>query len=561
MYYLALASDYDGTLAHDGQISETTTASLKRLRESGRRLVMVSGRIVEELLTVCPQVELFDCVVAENGALIYWPQTRKSKPLCEPLPRRFVQELRARKVSPLQVGEVLAATWEPNEVVVLETIRDLGLDLHVVFNKGAVMILPSGFNKSTGLRAALEEMKLSPHNVVGIGDAENDHPFLDLCECSVAVGNALPAVKNRSDFVIEAPNGAAVSELIDHLIKDDLAVQRNPPRRLMSFGAGEGGRTAALPPHGARILICGPSGSGKSTLATALIEILLEREYQFCLIDPEGDYDEFEGAVVLGSARHAPEPEEIIKALENPTYNVIVNLLNIRLEERPQFLSRIAPIIQKLRHDTGRPHWIVLDETHHMLPAGSENPIFSVPDDSVLITTTPDNIDTDILRCIDIVIATEPAMITSFCKLVGETAPEELTIDNTEAVVWFRRGGAQPIRILRPKSDTSRLRHKRKYAEGELPEDRSFYFRGPQQKLNLRASNLMTFVQLGDGVDDETWDFHLHRGDYSRWITESLKDSSLAAEISEVEHANGMSARESRAQVRSAIERRYTAPS
>jgi HAD superfamily hydrolase (TIGR01484 family) len=560
MYYLALASDYDGTLAQDGRICEATTASLKRLRESGRKLVMVSGRIVEELLAVCPQIDLFDCVVAENGALIYWPQTRKTKPLCEPLPKRFVEELRARKVAPLQVGEVLAATWEPNEVAVLETIRDLGLDLHVVFNKGAVMILPSGLNKSTGLRAALQEMKLSPHNVVGIGDAENDHPFLDLCECSVAVGNALPAVKKRSDFVIEASHGAAVSELIDHLIRDDLAAQRNPPRRFMTFGAGEDGRTAALPPHGARILICGPSGSGKSTLATALIEMLLEQEYQFCLIDPEGDYDEFESAVVLGSSRHAPEPEEIIRALENPAYNVIVNLLNVRMEERPRFLSRLAPAIQKLRDDTGRPHWIVLDETHHMLPAGSENLVFTVPDDSVLITTTPDNIDTEILRCVDIVIATEPGMITSFCELVGETAPEETAIDGTEAVVWFRRDGAQPITILRPKADTSRLRHKRKYAEGELPEDRSFYFRGPQQKLNLRASNLITFVQLGDGVDDETWDFHLRRGDYSKWITESLKDNSLAGEISEVEHANGLSSHQSRAQVRSAIERRYTAP-
>jgi HAD superfamily hydrolase (TIGR01484 family) len=93
---------------------------------------------------------------------------------------------------------------------VLEVIKALGLELQVIFNKGAVMVLPSGTNKATGLKAALKEVGLKPEEVVGVGDAENDHAFLELCGCAVAVGNALPAVKDRAHLVTEATHGAGV---------------------------------------------------------------------------------------------------------------------------------------------------------------------------------------------------------------------------------------------------------------------------------------------------------------------------------------------------------------
>ena len=101
----------------------------------------------------------------------------------------------------------------------LETIRDLGLELQVIFNKGAVMVLPAGVNKASGLVAALDELGLSPHNVVGVGDAENDHAFLAACECAVAVANALPTIKERADHVTAGEDGDGVRELIDALIE------------------------------------------------------------------------------------------------------------------------------------------------------------------------------------------------------------------------------------------------------------------------------------------------------------------------------------------------------
>ncbi len=221
MRYTTLACDYDGTLAWEGAVDKETLAALERLRTSGRRLILVTGRELPDLMRVFPQFEIFERIVAENGALLYRPSTREEKLLGEEPPKPFVTALRSRGV-PLSVGRSIIATTTPHETAVVEVIRNLGLEYHVVFNKGSVMVLPSGVNKATGLNAALMELGLSPHNVVGVGDAENDHAFLALCECSVAVANALPMLKERADVVTKGTRGDGVRELIDELLEDDL---------------------------------------------------------------------------------------------------------------------------------------------------------------------------------------------------------------------------------------------------------------------------------------------------------------------------------------------------
>jgi hydroxymethylpyrimidine pyrophosphatase-like HAD family hydrolase len=222
MRYQALATDYDGTLAHDGRVSPTTAESLQAFLATGRGLVMVTGRELPELLEVCHCTDLFEWIVAENGALLYRPSTKEEKPLAEPPPPNFLKALAARKVDPVSVGRVIVATWEPHEKAVLEVIHELGIEWQVIFNKGAVMALPTGVNKATGLTAALEQMALSPHNVVAVGDAENDHSFLKMCAFSAAVSNALPAVKDTADLVTRADHGDGVSELIQAIIDNDL---------------------------------------------------------------------------------------------------------------------------------------------------------------------------------------------------------------------------------------------------------------------------------------------------------------------------------------------------
>jgi phosphoglycolate phosphatase (TIGR01487 family) len=218
--YQALATDYDGTLAHHGTVTADTLAAIGRLRASGKKLLLVTGRELDELKQVFPEIGLFDLVVAENGALLYWPQNGQMKQLGEPAPPEFAERLRARDV-PVAVGRVIVATVEPHEVVVLQTIKEMGLELEVIFNKGSVMILPTGINKATGLREGLSRLGLSTRHVIGVGDAENDHAFLRICGAGIAVANALPTLKARADFVTQKPHGEGVTELIDQLLANN----------------------------------------------------------------------------------------------------------------------------------------------------------------------------------------------------------------------------------------------------------------------------------------------------------------------------------------------------
>lgn len=237
MHYLALACDFDGTLAHEGSVSSVTVEALKRLKKSGRRLILVTGRQLDELLRIFAEVAIFDRVVADNGAMLYEPASRECRALANPPPAAFLEALRLRGV-PFSVGQVIIGTVEPYDATALAIIKEQGLELQVIYNKGSVMILPSGVNKSTGLATALAELGISEHNAIGIGDAENDHALLNLCELGVAVANAIPTLKERADLVTSLPNGRGVQELIGRILRDDLAGVQ-PLRRGQIVSASE----------------------------------------------------------------------------------------------------------------------------------------------------------------------------------------------------------------------------------------------------------------------------------------------------------------------------------
>ena len=225
-----LATDYDGTIATHGTVDPDTLHALRRLRDGGGTLILVTGRELPQLKQVFPELPLFHVVVAENGALLYWPGTGKERSLCDPPEESFVRTLKERGVKPLSVGRVIVATYEPHETTVLQVIRELGLERQVIFNKGAVMVLPSGVNKASGLTCALEEMEIHPANVAGVGDAENDHALLQLCGVGAAVANALPSLKEHADLVLSKTHGAGVSELIERIIDGSIDATPRRPR-------------------------------------------------------------------------------------------------------------------------------------------------------------------------------------------------------------------------------------------------------------------------------------------------------------------------------------------
>ena len=571
MRYHVLAVDYDGTLAHHGRVDEPTVAALGRLRETGRKLVLVTGRELEELLAIFPEIDRFDRVVAENGALLYSPATREERPLAEPPPAEFVERLKARGVGPLAVGRVIVATWEPHETAILETIREMALELQVIFYKGAVMVLPSGVNKATGLAAALAELGHSPHNTVAVGDAENDLAMLGSCECAAAVANALETVKQRADIVLAGDHGAGVAELIARLEADDLAdVEPKLTRHHILLGTREDHREVRIPPYGRSLLIAGTSGSGKSTITTGFLERLAEAGYQFVIIDPEGDYTGLDVAVQMGDPQHGPSPEAVLELLARPEgQNVVVNLLGIRLADRPRFSDGLLPRLQELRARTGRPHWIVVDEAHHLMPSAWEAAPLIIPRglrEVLSITVHPASMSREVLETVDLILAVGEAperTLREFCEATGRPVPPGLKpveLAKGETLLWSVRGDEPPLRLQTQPPKAERRRHGRKYVEGNLGPDRSFYFHGPEGKLNLRAQNLLMFLQIAEGVDDPTWLFHLQQGDYARWFREQVKDDELAEEAERLASQRGLTAAESRAQIRAAVEQRYTLP-
>jgi hydroxymethylpyrimidine pyrophosphatase-like HAD family hydrolase len=569
MRYLALACDYDGTIATHGVVDDDTRDALGRFRASGRRLILVTGRELDDLRRVCPDLTIFHRIVAENGAVLHDPHERTTRDLAPAPPQAFIQELRRRGVSPVSVGRVIVASWEPQETTVLQTIRDLQLELQVIFNKGAVMVLPSGVNKATGLEAQLQELGLSAHNVAGIGDAENDHAFLSACECGVAVANALPAVKERVDLVTAGDHGRGVIELIDRMLANDLAdvEPRLAQRHSVRLGVDEQGAEALLKPYGEAVLIAGPSGSGKSTITTAILEHLCTARYQFCIIDPEGDYQELEEAVSLRGSDERAMADEAMQVLASPHQNLVLNLVDLDLEQRPLFFQRMLPLLLELRARTARPHWVVVDEAHHLLPVDWQPATHVLPGSLgsiLMITVHPDHVYPPARELMRTLIALGEDVTGVARDFAGARqdlptgAPPKPERPGRWACLF--QPGAQPrwIDVVPPKAE--RKRHQRKYAEGELGPDRSFYFRGPDGRLNLRSHNLAMFTQVAEGVDDDTWLHHLQQGDYSRWFREAIKDESLAQAAAAAEADRGLSAAESRRRILAAIEERYTSP-
>ena len=215
-----LATDYDGTLADRGEVAASTWGAVERWRSSGRRVVLVTGRELDDLASVCPRLDLFDRVVGENGGWLFDPASGFGRPLADRPPDSFVEALRAAGVGPISVGRVVVAGRQPHQSTIEAVIRGSGLPLRVIANKRALMILPEGVDKASGLRAALDELGINPREVVGVGDAENDGPLLDASELAIAVANATPSLKDQADFVTLGERGDGVLELIDAILAE-----------------------------------------------------------------------------------------------------------------------------------------------------------------------------------------------------------------------------------------------------------------------------------------------------------------------------------------------------
>ncbi len=272
---------------------------------------------------------------------------------------------------------------------------------------------------------------------------------------------------------------------------------------------------------------------------------------------------------MLGDAKHGPTVEEILGVLEDPNRSVIVNLMGVTVEKRPDFFECMLPRLQEQRAKTGRPHWVLVDEAHHLLPSSWESAGVVLPKEMtnlILVTMKPDHIANPVLSSVAMIVAvgSDPkSTLTAFAQAVGVEPPDvsDSELQKGTGLAWWKDGRKAPIRFQVAPCKTALVRHSRKYAEAELTPDRSFFFRGPEDKLNLRAQNLITFLQLMDGVDEQTWLYHFQSGEISAWFRKNIKNDELADEAMKIEQASHtLSADQSRAKFRELVEARYTMP-
>lgn len=218
MKFAALAIDYDGTIAEDGRLANATVRTLARVRASGRKLVLVTGRILVELREVCPEIDrVFDAVVAENGAVLYLPG-RGGPHALGPAPEPpLITALRRRAVE-FKLGASIVATLTRFAEAARAAIREAAVDRVLEFNKEALMLLPSRVSKGTGVGAALAALGVTASQAAGIGDAENDHALLATCGFSVAVADAVPGLRAIANHVTRQPGSRGVIEFVEEFV-------------------------------------------------------------------------------------------------------------------------------------------------------------------------------------------------------------------------------------------------------------------------------------------------------------------------------------------------------
>ncbi len=369
MKLAVLALDYDGTIASGEQLDPGVRDAIAAARRRGITVLIVTGRILGELRRVAEDLHFVDGVIAENGAVLHFPHTGHTSVVAAPVPEAFTAELRRRGIA-AAAGQCIVDGAAADAHRLLEVIQGLELPLVLLFNRGRVMTLPQGVSKATGVHAALEMLRLSARNMVGIGDAENDHPLLALAEVGVAVQWGSAALRAAADVVLPGAGPPAVAGYIRQLAADGRLPVPPKPRRRLRLGYTEDGREFSLGVRGRNVLIAGDAKSGKSWIAGLLCEQLILHGYSMCVIDPEGDYRSLEGlpgVTVIGGEDPPPTPRDLDRALRYPDRSVVIDLSHLAHDEKIAYIRAVLPAINAIRRRTGLPHRVLLDEAHYFL--------------------------------------------------------------------------------------------------------------------------------------------------------------------------------------------------
>jgi hypothetical protein len=506
----------------------------------------VTGRILSELRRVAGPLGFVDGVVAENGAVIHLPGTGYTTMLAPPVSREFVARLEGKGVR-FQVGQCLVDADASSAPRMLEAIREIELPIVLIFNRSQVMALAQGVSKATGLAAALNMLRVSPRNALAIGDAENDHELLRLAEVGAAVEWGSPSLQAASDVVVRGRGPAAVGEYIRTVAQRSRLPVPERGRRRLVIGHLEDGSDFSLAVRGRNVLITGETKSGKSWLAGLLCERLILHGYSICVIDPEGDYRTLEalpGVTVLGGDDPPPTPRDLARALRYPDRSVIVDLAALGHEAKYAYIRDMLPALNVMRRRRGLPHRIILDEAHYFLHDALATELLDLDFNGyTVVTYWPSQLPTELVAATEVILVTRESNQSEIDALRQHcSACQHLTASTWGILprLALDQAVALPIALeaaprLRVFTIGERLtphvRHRQKYVDVPVADNRAFVFRGVGRASLSRAHTLREFVAMLEDLDMTHAGGYLRRGDFSRWIADVFGDHALAREI------------------------------
>jgi hydroxymethylpyrimidine pyrophosphatase-like HAD family hydrolase len=551
MKLFAVALDYDGTIAVDDRVDQAVRDAIGALRRRGVCVLLATGRILDDLQRVAGDLHFVDAVIAENGALLHFPDSGQTMALAPAIPAGFVDELRRDDLD-ARAGQSLVDAPADDAPRLLEAIRRLELPLVLSFNKSRVMVTTQGVSKGSGLRAALDALRLSPRNAIAIGDAENDHELLRLAEVGVAVPWASTALRAAADVTLPGGDVRAVATYLRGLAQSgELPAVANSRRRLR-LGYKEDGSEFSLAIRGRNMLIAGDSRSGKSWVAGLIAEQLILHGYCVCVIDPEGDYRSLEalpGVTVVGGDDPPPPPRELARMLRYPDRSLVIDLSRLPQDAKIVYLNAALPALNSLRRHTGLPHRIVIDEAHYFLhdPDGVRLLDLELKG-YTLVTYCASRLPKALLDTAEVIVVTcesnpgEIAALRALCDEPCAPLSEWETIGRLrqgQAAALPRTaeagGGFQIFTVARRM--TPHVRHRQKYVDVPISEQRAFVFDGSRPAVK-RARTLRQFVNRIEHMPPADVDPYVRRGDFSRWIRDVFGDHSLAADLAVIEAAH-----------------------
>ena len=547
--FRALACDYDGTLAAEDRMGEDTLSALGKAREAGLRLFLVTGRTFFELTRVCERLDLFDGVVAENGAVLYSPEDATICPLAPPVPAQLLAKLDRRGIG-YQRGRVIIWTARSDEAAVRAALAEAGVNLELVYNRAALMLLPAGISKGTGVQHLVRAFGLSFHDVLALGDSENDGALFEACGWAGCPANAVPEVMQRADWIFPGDDGAGNARAIVGPILNGLLPLDGSPRQRIDLGwASKTAELASIPARGINLLVQGDPVSGKSWLAGSVVEQLHEHRYAVCVIDPEGDYRGLArlAGVILTEARDEAAVDAACHHFErDPAACVVVDLSALHHHDKLRMIERSLRAAHEMRRRTGRPHWVVLDEAHYSLHReGIAVGALELEDKGFcLVTYKPSWVRPSVMDAVDVLALArttaghELAFLDSFLAGHGDGVMSTLAdLPRGEFLLMRKENGGAwaALTFTATPRATPHLRHLKKYADTTVRPEHAFLFRAPNGRPVATADSLKAFRRVVATADDAVLAAHAGRGDFSRWIRDVFSDRELAAHLRKVE--------------------------